>query len=276
MGLAMFVLPQRTTKFILGLICWLNIIWSLETIVQCSLQIFPMVMEEMEDELQLSHILSTIESMLNPLYASIQKLYVVYSIHRYAVITNKASVFTKPIWLIFFLVFTLLLVCATESLHILDDFFYADRRFKNLFKVIWSSYLVIKLSLDAIFTSVHLFVLRSITKTLTESDVFLRSLNPTENIKKRLIAISGILKFNRVLLFLQLSVPLFEIIKLLSFVVRIGFCSRCNSSKLSVAYFVLDGVKNMLGAFQSTVFAFIHLRFMTVFSCKRENNATVP
>ena len=271
----MFVLPHRTTRIILGFICWLNIVWSLENIVHCSVTFFPM--EELEDRLQLTKILSMIESILNPLYASIQKLYVVYSIHRYAIITSKAIMFTNPIWMILFLVFALSFVYATESLHILDEYFYTDTKnlikgFKAFSGVLFIGHSVLKLLLDAFCTSVHVFVLRSITKTLTESKNFLRSLNPTKNIKQRLMAISGILKFNRVLLFLQVVVPLFQVIKSTSGM-WVVYCSNCDYRTLAIAYFVLDSIYNIVGAVQSTVFAFIHIRFMTIFSCKREQNA---
>ena len=174
-----------------------------------------------------------------------------------------------------FLGFTILFFSLSESFHVLYVFFYTTKRFKEFSSVIWSVYIIQKLLLDVIFTSVHVFVLRSITKTLTESGNFLRSLNPTDNIKKRLKAISDILKFNKVLLFLQVLVPLFEVIKLsFSFAVGAGLCSNCDLGKLAVGEFIVNEIQNALGAVQSIVFALIHFRFMRIFSCKRNNDGT--
>ena len=264
----MYIISQRSTKFVLGLICLLNTMWSLEKIVQCLFMLNPKI-----DQQQLSHIFSMMESFLSPLFASIQRLYVVYSIHRYAIITSKALMLTRFTWMIIIVCFTIFIVYATESLHILDDFLYTDRKYQKFVGVIFSGFMVLKLLLDVIFTSVHVFVLRSISKTLTESANFLRSLNPTDNIMKRIIAIADILKFNQALLFLQVSLPLFEIIRLSVLLgIWAGTCSNC--SGLALAFFILDCIQNNLGAVQSTVFALIHLRYMRIFSCGRQNNET--
>ena len=208
---------------------------------------------------------------LEPLLAGIQHLYIVYSIHRYAIITGKAIMFTRPLWMFFFSVFALISVYVTETREIIDNFLSTHRFYLENHEVIWGCQIALKFSMLVFFTSLHAFVLRSIAKTLTDAAKFLGSLYSTENIKKRLDAILRIKRFNMALFLLQIVVPLFDLLRMSIVLLTTFYCKQCDTIRMvTTDVTIVESARIVFAAAQAIIFAIIHLVLLKIFSlsCK--------
>ena len=156
-GFSMWVVPKPATKIIMALVCSLDIFWSLDCLSSLSLLLVNI-------DALFHSVLAYVRVMMKPLLASIQHLFVIYSIHRYSMITGKVAYFAKPCGVLTSSVLTILIVYLSKVGPVLDIFLANNESYLAYVREIWAVHAALEFLSVICFTSVHMFVLCSIAK----------------------------------------------------------------------------------------------------------------
>ena len=259
-SISCFSLPKPETQFIIGLICFMDVLWYAKSICQGITALSGSSLE---------FTLAKIFIVIEPLAISTQKIYILYSFHRFSQITGSMGIFLKPHCIVFISTMIIVTVYATNLGPIFDLFFaevHPDYYFyyRTTFLIITTTVEFISVSCS---TSLHIYILRSISQELNQTVRFLSTLPETEAIKGRFNAITRIKKFNFSLFVLQVVLPAFKILRQGLRIAIVATCSTCDlGSYMMIDTLFLVSIEMTLKAFQSIGFALIHIKYLKAFS----------
>ena len=259
---AMVRLPRVATKLIIALICVINIMGTLQNFV---LYLMNLVSVPFFHSIQFPLIIMKV--ILGPIHKSVHQLLTVYAIHRYALITGKATLFSRPAGLIIFSSFTIFLVYVSNWQKIF--YVFAGHGDLNIYlnEYVWYGTVTLEFVMAVTFSSLHIYALRSVSRKLEGSARFLRTLTATDVIRTRLDAIARIKKFNISLFILQTAPPLLAIFRQNFTFYISSFCTDCD-----LAYFLLVDasiIEHVVACFKSSQlisFAVLHWMYLKSFS----------
>ena len=113
-SISCFSLPKPETQFIIGLICFMDVLWYAKSICQGITALSGSSLE---------FTLAKIFIVIEPLAISTQKHYILYSFHRFSQITGRMGIFVKPHCIVFISTMIIVTVYATNLGPIFDLFF---------------------------------------------------------------------------------------------------------------------------------------------------------
>ena len=195
-----------------------------------------------------------------------QYLYVSYSIHRYAVIVDRESIFArfKEMPAILWSAFLSLIVTYGVNL---ENFFS-----RILFPLclcmgcMWRCRIIVmvtftaKLLISTLLASLQVFIVKSTCRKMAESKRFLLSLTRNEQIENRLLAISRMNRFNVKISIISAFPPSFNALHQLSDSLILFFLFPTTNKNIMKAYpFIFDSLDAFLQPTCSIIFVVLHV-----------------
>ena len=252
LSVSLAVQPQSGTKLILCFICLHEIVWNINFLLHTLAQFFQLFVNLAFRHLIGVHFLTILDTMNHLLYLG-------YAVHRYAIITNSPGIsqYFKSIGgIICFWLLSFVFACATSvsrTIYMISGYQLPSLTF---------FFETVKLLGQISALTIHAWASVSLSKTLSQSEKFLKSLIATKVIEKRLAALIRIKRF---------SVVFFLVHIFISFIsnIRDVFDALLQAKPFhnnSLVYFnsihFCDSLSNAGRMIASMMFAFIHFVYM--------------